>query len=50
MLELRTGAQGLGLEFSSIIYWLVYLGGYLTFVPQFPISKMGTIDTAQLCA
>lgn len=46
MPELRTGALGLGLEFSSIIYWLVYLGSYLTFMSQFPISKMGTINTA----
>lgn len=48
MPELRTGTLGPGLEFSSIIYWLIYLGGYLNFVFQFPISKMGTINTAQL--
>lgn len=29
MRELRTGALRLGLEFSSIIYWLVYLDGLL---------------------
>jgi hypothetical protein len=46
MLGLRTGALGLGLEFSSIIYWLVYLSSYLHFVSQFPISKMAMINTA----
>lgn len=39
---LRTGALELGLEFSSVISWLVYL--FNLFVPWFPISKMGMIS------
>lgn len=48
MRELRTGALGLGLEFPSIIHWLVYLGGHLNFVFQFLISKMGMVSTAEM--